>query len=791
MSEWLERARARTMAPPQPARRFVPAAPPLPPPPPPIPELVQMRAPESWLQRIRYAASERAMANDGQVMGASDSDLLRILSLPYLSLDAPRCPDRAGYAASLYSHIKPEGFALRDVQIDGAYTYEKCGGMLGIITVGGGKTGLAMLCAKVALERRGHHRAVILVPPEVYSQLTLRDLPWMRQRLSLDALPIYQVAGTKEQRRKIVETQGPGVFIYTYSSLSAQTGYDELAAICPTCIILDEAQNLARYTAARTKRWHSIVNAISKGLKERRLGPDVKAKEVEVVLMSGTITKKSVKDYAHLARVALHELSPAPIKEQAITLFSGFVDADVHGTGNSDRDFERMQELVGWAYAVGLDPTAKSRAKGVEPTFQETVREAYQHRLRSTSGVVSTVGTGVDCSLIISWAEAPRPSSEDANLQANLMKQVVVDMLTPNKDVIDFGMHMFKWLWELSAGFYNSLVWPTEDEVKASFARTGRPITNEESQMLLQRSFQHHALLQDYHKLLRAFLDGKHIPGCDTPMLVAQELTKQIEAHEAGQKREARFKVPHELIEAYAKQRTARYDDLPQRRSIPIRVCDYKIRAAVEWCRAHVGKEAGGDEGAGMGGGGIVWFHHPEIGRWLHEMLVEAGIKHTMAFAGMNEEAFTTGLVIASYAHGTGKNLQHQSRNLILELRREAATMEQTLGRTHRSGQMADDVRVDMLICNGFDLTLFNAILRDSDYIQATTGQQQRLCYATYAPVIPPTHPRLAVRLGIIESTDVVDRISVEPHASITPPEALDIGDIFRSMRFASGESEN
>jgi hypothetical protein len=110
--------------------------------------------------------------------------------------------------------------------------------------------------------------------------------------------------------------------------------------------------------------------------------------------------------------------------------------------------------------------------------------------------------------------------------------------------------------------------------------------------------------------------------------------------------------------------------------------------------------------------------------------------------------------------------------------------MEQMLGRTHRSGQKADDVRVDVFVSNGFDLALFNSVLKDADYIQSTLGQPQRLCYATYSPVIPPSNPRLATKLGIIPPHSNVRRWTTATEESITPPEALDLASAFRSLSY-------
>lgn len=720
-----------------------------------------------WVDRAREFSGGKGP------MASVDEDLARIFGLPVLGLDEPRCPDRDAYARSLYSHIAPPDFRLRPMQVDAIYSYEVYGGMFGPISVGAGKTLISLLVGKIALQRRGHQRTLILVPPEVFSQLTLRDLPQARKWLALDGVPYWVVKGTAEQRMRIVEQPGPGVFIYSYSSLSTKTGMEELARIAPTQITLDEAQNVASSTAARTKRLLTALHQVEQALIMGRLGPDVRAKGVEMVALSGTMTKRSVKDYAHLAKRCLKERSPAPIKDLAIMSFAQAVDANVSGTGLSEMDTLRMDLIKQWAEDQGWDRVGGRTDDAIRNmSAQDWVREAYQYRLRTAPGVISTGSTGVDASLIIAWSEPPRQRTDEGEALAKYMRQAAVDMKTPDGDTIDFSMHSFKWLWELTAGFYNSLIWPGLEDIQQERARKGTPISVAEAAALLRGAEHQHALLQDYHKQLRSFLDRAHIPGCDTPMLVGQELTRRL----AG--KEPKFTLPRELIETYRAQKAATYDDLPERRSRPIRICDYKVRATVEWAKAHK------DEG------GLMWYHHPALGNWCHEHLVEAGIEHTFAPAGKNEEAFKPGLVLASYAHGTGKNLQHQRHNLMIEIRREAAIMEQTLGRTHRSGQKADDVRVDVFVANGFDLTLFNAVLHDADYIQATMGQPQRLCFATYSPVIPPSDDRLMAKLGIIPSHEVTPKLVAGPGDALTPPDALDWTAVFRSLAYMKSDPQ-
>jgi len=57
---------------------------------------------------------------------------------------------------------------------------------------------------------------------------------------------------------------------------------------------------------------------------------------------------------------------------------------------------------------------------------------------------------------------------------------------------------------------------------------------------------------------------------------------------------------------------------------------------------------------------------------------------------------------------------------------------EQLLGRTHRPGQEADEVTVDVYRHTLEMRSAVNKALRDADYQQTTTGNQQKLLSATY-----------------------------------------------------------
>lgn len=756
-----------------------PPAPAYQPPPPPAPATPAQQI--DWVSRV---ADQTARIK--KPMGVMEEETSRILSLDVFNPEVPRCPDPEGYGNSF---LLPNGphpdFRLRPKQIDAIWTYETYGGLFGPISVGVGKSLCNILSAIRAITVRGHYRVCIIVPSPLYEQCFYEDIPWARQRVSFEGVCFHGCEGDATERMRISKRSGSGVWIYKYSSLSTQTGYEELKAIRATAYFLDEAQFIARPKAARTKRFFSVLKELKEGgviqATQALTGKDL-VQDIEVSAVSGTLTKRSVKDYAHLAAKSLKSLSPTPRFKQAIEAYAAATDSDVDGSMLQERDAFILRQFIDWAksYNFPVDtPPRKQEETDKEYywrckdklTLQEQVRQAYMFRLRTCPGVVATEEQGVDSSLTIRWTEPKIPNTTESKRMIELMRRIVMDNLTPTDDVIDYAMHQYKWLWELSNGFYNNLIWPDIDRIKHDYLVSyEKKISDDQATALLNQAQKHHALLQGYHKALRAYLDRGHTPGCDSPMLVAQEIHRQKDELEKERPKTGPD-LPEELVQAYWDQYNQGphvYVDLPTRYSVPVRVCDYKLQAAADWAQDN--KE------------GLIWYHHPEIGRWMSEILTERCIPHTFAPAGENLTVKNPGLVVASYAHGTGKNLQHQHLNYFLELRREASVMEQTLGRTHRSGQEADTVDAWISVANGFDLAVFGAILRDADYAQSTFGQQWRLCFADYAPPVPPTNPRLAVKLGITKN--YVDAIQHDVWDQITPPGAEELAAVFRPLAY-------
>ena len=89
-------------------------------------------------------------------------------------------------------------------------------------------------------------------------------------------------------------------------------------------------------------------------------------------------------------------------------------------------------------------------------------------------------------------------------------------------------------------------------------------------------------------------------------------------------------------------------------------------------------------------------------------------------------------LILSIASNAEGRNLQAWNRNLILTPMGTGKVWEQLLGRTHRSGQQADEIYVDIMMgCRELEESLDQA-LRDADFNQRMSKNPQKLLLADF-----------------------------------------------------------
>lgn len=210
--------------------------------------------------------------------------------------------------------------ALRPVQAVALYEIGEHGGLIAPIRVGGGKTHISILAPLLL----NSYRPLLILPAKLIpkTERALRDmaLHWQLPRRLL--IKSYEWLGRTQAARYLESTR-------------------------PDVIILDEAHRVRNPKAAVTRRFRRYVEKY----------------QPRVIAMSGTLIRKRLLDWAHLADAALGGRSPAP---------------------------RRYTTIVEWGTALDHNATMGPGVLRRWCDDGEDIREAYRRRVTDTPGVVAT-----------------------------------------------------------------------------------------------------------------------------------------------------------------------------------------------------------------------------------------------------------------------------------------------------------------------------------------------------------------------------------------------------------------
>lgn len=275
-----------------------------------------------------------------------------------------------------------QGAALQDLAT--------CGGLVAPLAVGRGKALISILAASVV----ACERPLLMVPASLREQTVAHVLPEMRRHWRIHEN--LQVAA--------------------YSELSQAKHATALEDYQPDLLILDECHYLAHpTTAARTKRvmrWLRAARAV--------LGRDCL-----VVALSGTIHRKSLTAWAHLAVAALGMGAPVPHKWHTTREWSEALDLD-----------------------IPADRRTKPGALALWARDGESVEEAVGRRITETPGIVASGADQLGTSLVISELPVAVPDSVRAALRA-----LDATWITPAGDYLIDSLSYYRTAREISLGY--------------------------------------------------------------------------------------------------------------------------------------------------------------------------------------------------------------------------------------------------------------------------------------------------------------------------------------------------
>ncbi len=594
---------------------------------------------------------------------ADSPDLQRVLALPRRprpgSFEMKRIQDywtaKLGYdnpncqCASFRPHLVAAGMdpCAKYLTPDQAWTLDEASrthGVAAAIGVGSGKTLLDLLIAMVVPNTKC---AVLLIPPDLRVQLKY-DWDYYSQHWNLP-----NKAGSS-----FIVPGRPWLHIYAYSELSGPKSSALLENIKPDLVIGDEGHNLRHFATSRTRRMRDFMR---------------KYPHTRSAYWSGTLTKDSLKDFAHLFAYALKHGAPVPLKYTVVEEWASAIDPPTNPL---------IPSAPPGALAL-LTPGAPMQT-------QRQLWEAFQKRLEETPGVILSTSEQVcNASIIID----ERKVKQIPPLVKQHLEEIRTDWKRPDGEELREAIDRARCLRQMACGFYYVWKWPKNapDELIRRWL-AARKAYNKAVRLRLAVPRMH----LDSERLCREAAI-RHLEGCKGPLPV-------WDCPEWPAWRD----VASEFFRVTGKKKPD---------TVPIWVDDFIARDAADWARKNVG---------------IVWVEHKAIGQKLAELtgcpLYAGGDE---ADEALTKETGKRTIIATVKSAGTGKNLQMFNRMLVMSPPGDGGGWTQLIGRCHRRGQPMDEVRVTVYRHTPEMCASLDRAYTKSDYIQSTMKGSQKLLHAT------------------------------------------------------------
>ena len=582
---------------------------------------------------------------------------------------------------------KPRGLMrLKPVQAWALFELGTVGGLFAPITVGGGKT-LISLLAPVVMKA---HRPLLIVPAGLVDK-TKRDKEVLEQHWHLPLfirIMSFEWLG-REQAATALEEWDPDL-IFIDECHRAKNNKD--AAV---------ARRLTRFFRDRDAKKRSIV------VVGQWQGTDPKPNSTQCAAASGTVTQRSIKEYAHILTWCLPaQLLPIPTHWNDLNLWSEALD--------EKKDTEAPRVDPGALEILCADEADKELWKTNRIL---AARRTYRRRLIETPGVVATYETAVDASLVVRGVGVqPGPAVDDA------FSHLREAWETPDGWSIADGLAFARHARELALGFFYR--WEPRPPLEWQLART---TWHQHVRKVLGRSRTHDSEKQVRSAVLAVALKmltpewqtwAKEI--ATPPKDKTKRVLDAAQRFACSTALIAQLKGKPEDVADVAKLLAWKgIEDTFAINTVPVWIDSAACEFAAKWAKQNAG---------------IVWVEHKCVGERLRDEFGlsyygRKGLDVTGKF--IDDHDRRKSLVASRPANSEGRNLQGWSKNLIMSLLPNGARNEQLLGRTHREGQMADEVEVDFVVSCEEHLLGLDQAMRDARYIESSTGAPQKLLLAT------------------------------------------------------------
>lgn len=622
----------------------------------------------------------------------SSAEFRRIRDLPRRQWDTPDVPALVKAMSDYLRTVRGE-WDLRAIQAVALAEAHDYGGLFLQARVGAGKTLLSMLLPTI-LEAE---RPLLFVPANLKDK-TIREFSRiLRPHWKAGRIKVESYEKLSRVSKNMLKPGGDKMF----------------AAYRPDLIILDEASCVKNPDAACTLRLDRYIH-------------QCRADGIPLVVcaMSGTITKRSIKDFWHILHWCLPHLMPLPIHFPDLAMWASAVDEKV-------KDFERVAPGVLLQFATEEDGVAAANDVLVQAEQDPELRAALQlvttarlgvsRRLFDTPGVLATTEAGVSCSLQVNCHQVDAPP-----VIKEAFSHLRTAWETPDGHTFSDKVTLWRHARELAMGFYG--VWdprPSDEWL----------VPRREWHAAVRQVIGINGLDSEFQVASEVAhtIGGRKCPQCGRRSLdytcgwtrdewnaaVYQAEQEDEELPDLGHPVVETVAVPpghHPLQDVYLAWHSVRDTFTPN--SVPVWLSDHAIEWAAEWSRKNTG---------------IIWTEHTAFAERLSKVsgLAYFGRKGRDAKKRMIEDADPRESLIASIkSNHKGRNLQAWCKALVTSAPPTGNIWEQMLGREHRDGQEADAVIYDVMIGCLEQFSGFMQAKKDCMFSQNLARTPMKLCYA-------------------------------------------------------------
>lgn len=539
---------------------------------------------------------------------------------------------------------------LRPIQARALAEAGEVGRLIGELAAGGGKTDLCALLFRVWEAKRG----LILVPAKLRDQAVIEFRKLQREWL----LPSMRTEA-KGALSDSPSVEGM-VRVMSYESLSVVSQAGFLEEYNPDVIVPDEAHALARMASARGRRLFRFLKRkrTAEGFDAVRFGP-----------LSGSMSRKSIKESAHLYEAALGpDLAPVPCHYPDLVQWVGALDVVP--------DSERIGPGALLEFCTEEERRVLAHERVGSAAALAILRHAYRKRVAQTPGVIMTTEMFDEVRLELKVRQVQVP--DDVRRHMGRLRE---DGVLPSGEMVDSALSSWAHAREIAGGF----AYRWDPPAPAAWREAKNAWNKYVSDVL-----------------------SKHRAGLDSPLQVARWVALGSDG-----------RVPE--YDAWVAIRDS-FTPNP----VPLWISRFLFEDAEKWALETKGivwvQHAGAvyKDGSSVGGGDMLL--DAEMGKVFKKIPYFGSGEQ-----GLGIRDYKGPCAASIRAHGTGKNLVQWKDALILHVPSSGATMEQLLARLHRPGQKARKVTYWFYMRSKEDDAAMRTVLGDARYKQAISGQPQRI----------------------------------------------------------------